>query len=71
MEFISLINPSDIKVCGKLNFKIGKDKSDIEIPSKGIKSLLRYFECSKADTIVVGGPKIKKWSFFKMKGKKV
>ena len=36
LEFISLINPSDIKVCGKLNFKIGKDKSDIEYPLKGL-----------------------------------
>ena len=68
-EFISVVNPNDIDMCSKLNVEITKSKSSFKLSTKGPAALADFFKCSKADTIIVGGPKVKKWSFYKTKGK--
>ena len=66
-EFISIVDPSDIELCKNVNLKINEDESSLELPKKGTKALRWMFNCSKADTLIVGGPKSKRWTFYKLK----
>lgn len=69
-QFISVINPNDITMCSKLNVEIAKEGSSFELSKEGPAALSDFFKCSKADTIIVGGPKVKRWTFYKAKDTK-
>ena len=64
MNFLSIISPEDLAFCAKVNQKLTK-KSSYKLPERGNDALEAYFKCSQADTIIAGGPKEKRWTFYK------
>ena len=66
LGFLSIISPRDLELCSKLNLSLSKQsQKTFELNKKGPKALEDYFKCSKADTIIAGGPTVKRWTFYK------
>ena len=65
-DFISFINPKDIEMCDRVNYNLARKESSFKLPRSGNQALLWHLKCSMADTIIVGGPKTKRWTFYKL-----